>query len=55
MTRAHAIDEALDLVREAFCILDRRCADAESGEPCSLEADKQLWCASCIAAGEALE
>jgi hypothetical protein len=53
--RAHQIDEVLDLIRESLCILDRRCCDADSGEPCSAEPDPQLWCTACSRAGEALE
>jgi hypothetical protein len=50
--RAHAIDEAIELIRESFCLLERRCMDRDSGEACEDEPDPKLWCQACSLAGE---
>lgn len=52
--RAHEIDDVLALIRAAECLLEGRCQDRESGEPCDEEPDRDVWCDSCKLQGKAL-
>jgi hypothetical protein len=50
----HEIDDAIEAVRAAQDLLERRCQDRASGEPCEDEPNRELWCDSCRLQGEAL-
>jgi hypothetical protein len=52
--RMHEIDDAIEAVRAAQDLLERRCQDRASGEPCEDEPNRELWCDSCRLQGEAL-